>query len=570
MRRLPWTIVALAFSAATAYAATPKIINLSLTAPATTLNAHVTELSEIEIIDYTQACLYQWVPSPDRKAHFIDAELAAGKPAPGADAFTWTIKIDPAAKWANGEPINADSFIYSWKMALDPKMLNTPGGPTCAKNYIAIKNALAYYTQVSTGKPVAWADVGIKKIDDRTLRITTEGRFTQQEVMQHFAWRTTGPVYERLYESGMDAGRRTTQYGTSAERFMPSGPFLVKSWASGSDIVLERNTNYLRPRMIKMDGMRWRVVADAGARLQLFERGELDYVPLSGSTLARYEDDPRLVAYDTPNIRCIEINRTNPDKPILRNKNFLRALYYAMDRKSLAKLVYGLPAPLIVSTRSIALDDGTKYRSLPFAKAIVPANNGYDPVLAESYFLKALAEEGLTKVTLQLNYFENIDATKAMSEYLQKHLAKVFGPARFELKLQGSARALDIMKASIATEPASYELSWMGWNLTAESFSPAGKFQVYLSDSSRRVANYGNKEIDALYYKAVSDDVRGDKQEVARLAAKMEKIFLDEVLSIPVIQAQNYVLIAERVKTACIENQPGFATWGWEFADLTK
>ena len=568
MKRFASTILACAFSVAAFAASGPKIMNLSLTAPATTLNAHVTEMSEIEIIDYVQGCLYQWVPSADRKTHFLDAELAAGKPIPGQDGTSWTIKIDPQAKWANGERITADSFVYSWKMALDPKMLNTPGGSTCGKNYIAIKNAIAYYTQTSTGKAISWAEVGVKKVDDQTLSIVTDGRYTQQEVMQHFAWRTTGPVYEKLYEAGMDASRRTTQYGTSLEKYMPSGPFKLKSWASGADIVLERNPNYLRTGIIKLDGMKWRVVADAGARLQLFEKGELDYVPLSANTLAKYEDDPRLVTYDTPNIRCIEINRTNPDKPILRNKNFLAALYYAMDRQAMAKLVYGIPAPLIVSTRSLALDDGTKFRELAIAKANVPANNGYDPKLAKEYFDKAMAEERLDKLTLQINYFETIDATKVMSEYLQKRLVQVFGADKFELKLQGAAKALDIMKASIGKEPASYELSWMGWSLTAEAFSPAAKFQVYTSDSSRRVANYGNKEIDVLYARAIDDAVRGDKEEVAKLAARMERIFRDEVLSVPVIQVQNFVLISDRIKTACIENQPGFATWGWEFADI--
>lgn len=569
-RRLVSLVLAGMVGLMAAFADGPKILNLSLAAPASTLNAHVTELSEIEIIDYVQACLYQWIPSADRKTHFLDAELAAGKPVPSPDGYTWQIKISPKAKWANGDPVTADSFIYSWKMALDPKMLNTPGGPTCAKNYVTVKNALEYYTQQTSGKPVAWADVGIKKIDSNTLSITTDGKFTQQEVMQHFAWRTTGPVYEKLYEAGLDSSRRITKYGTSADRYMASGPFRVKSWSAGADIVLERNPAYAHAELTKLDGMKWRVVADAGTRLQLFERGELDYVPLAVNTLAKYEDDPRLVTYDTPNIRCIEINRTNPEKPILHNRNFLLALYYAMDRKAMAKLVSAVPAPLIISTRSIALDDGTKFRDLPIAKANLPENNGYDPQKAKELFDKAMAEEKLPKLTLQLNYFETIEVTKILSEYLQKRLVQIFGADRFELKLQGFAKALDIMKASIGKEPASYELSWMGWSLTAEAFSPTAKFQVYTSNSSRRVANYGNKEIDALYAESITDFIRGDNEKSAALAAKMERIFRDEVLSIPVIQVQNFVLISDRVKTACIENQPGFATWGWEFADITK
>ncbi len=547
----------------------PKIFNWTTNAAATTMNAHTTEKVDVEIIDLVQASLYQWMPGADRKTTYLDVDLALEKPTASTDGSTWTIKINPKAKWANGDPINADTFIYSWKMALDPKMLNTPGGTTCGTNYIKVENAMAYYTQVSTGKPVDWANVGFKKVDDYTLSVKTEGKFTQQEVMQHFAWRTTGPVYQKLYEAGLDASKLTTTYGTDKDKYIASGPFSIKTWVKGADIVLEKNANYLHADQVKLSGINVRVAADDGTKQQLFEKGDLDYMLLSTGTLSKYSDDPRVISYDTQTIRCIEINRTNPDKPILHNKNFLQALYYAVDRDAMAKLVYGIPSPLIISTRSMALDNGTKYRDLPVAKANIPEKNGYNPTLAKELFDKALAEEKLTKLTLQLNYFDTIEATKVLSEYMQKSLAQIFGADKFELKLQSSSTALQIMQASITSNPASYELSWMGWGLSAEAYSPAAKFQVYLSNSSRRVANYGNKEIDALYAEAITDAVRADKQKVAELSAKMEKIFRDEVLNVPVFQVQNYVLLSERLKAPANTNLPGLG-WGWKFADIVK
>ncbi len=555
-------------SGSSSKSATPKIFNWSQLSPIGTLNPHTTEKAiEVEIIDLLQAYLYQWKPSKDGKSGYLDANLALEKPTASADGSTWQIKINPKAKWSNGDPINADTFMYSWKMALDPKMLNSPGGTTCGTNYIKVENAMAYYTQVSTGKPVTWEAVGFKKVDEYTVSIKTEGKFTQQEVMQHFAWRTTGPVYEKLYEAGMDASKLTTRYGTDIDKFVCSGPFILKTWSKGSEHILEKNTNYLHTENTKLDGMRVRVVADEGTKMQLFEKGELDYILLATSSLDKYAEDPRVKTFDSALIRDIEINRTNPDKPILHNKNFLKAMFYAMDRTAMAKLVYGIPSPFIVSTRSMALDDGTKFRDLPGAKAYLAPNNGYNPTLAKELFDKALVEEKLTKVSLQLLYTDATEATRILSEYMQKKLPELFGADKFELKLQATTTGLDIMKASLKTQPNSYDLCWIGWNLGAESFSPASKFQLYLSDSSRRCANYGNKQIDTLYAQALSDEIRGDKKKVAELAMEMEKTFLEEVLNIPIFQVTSYAMYANRVALSVNSNYPGIG-WGWEFMDI--
>ncbi|MDP4121369.1 MAG: ABC transporter substrate-binding protein, partial [Bacillota bacterium] len=113
-----------------------KVLNYPLTSAPTTMNAHVTEQVDTNVIDLVQGNLYRWVPSSDGSKATLAPDLAAGEPTVSADGLTWTIKIDPNAKWSNGDPINADTFIYSWKMALDPALLNAPAGATCGVNYI--------------------------------------------------------------------------------------------------------------------------------------------------------------------------------------------------------------------------------------------------------------------------------------------------------------------------------------------------------------------------------------------------------------------------------------------------
>ena len=66
------------------------------------------------------------------------------------NGYVFEIKLREGAKWQDGTPINADSYIYSMKQLLDPKMQNYR-----ANQYYAGKSAVAggftYYNSLNTG-----------------------------------------------------------------------------------------------------------------------------------------------------------------------------------------------------------------------------------------------------------------------------------------------------------------------------------------------------------------------------------------------------------------------------------
>ena len=167
-----------------------------------TLNPH-TYTSDIEssCIEYTGAALYGYFYNDDKTGVSLRACLADGEPVQMNDEGTlWQITISPDAAWENGEPITADTFLYSFKMLLDPALVNGRGG-AFAEDYIKIKNAMAYYTQEEVdGAVPTWEAVGIRKVDDSTIEIETSIAQSATEVMSHFAYAWTVPVYEEMYE----------------------------------------------------------------------------------------------------------------------------------------------------------------------------------------------------------------------------------------------------------------------------------------------------------------------------------------------------------------------------------
>lgn len=84
----------------------------------------------------------EYLADPEKVAKWeIDTEKeTAGK--------VYRIALNPAAKWANGEAINADTYVESMKALLDPKMRNYRAN-TYYDGSAAVKNAYLYYSAES-------------------------------------------------------------------------------------------------------------------------------------------------------------------------------------------------------------------------------------------------------------------------------------------------------------------------------------------------------------------------------------------------------------------------------------
>ena len=125
---------------------------------------------------------------------------------------------------------------------------------------------------------------------------------------------------------------------------MSSGSFVIESWSKGTEVSYVKNENYLHADEIYLDGINVRVIADESTRLELFEKGELDFLTLGTTGQAQYGDDPRVYFYEAFAVQEIEFNFENPDKPFLSNVNFRKALFYATDRETLAAISGNAPA----------------------------------------------------------------------------------------------------------------------------------------------------------------------------------------------------------------------------------
>ncbi|MGN0401942.1 MAG: ABC transporter substrate-binding protein [Acetatifactor sp.] len=137
-----------------------------------TIRSYITSPLVTMSIEDSENGVYQWIYEMATSVEDVTAShqddltkykvtLQSGKTAADTKSgFVFEIKLREGAKWQDGTPINADSYIYSMKQLLNPQMQNYR-----ANLYYAGESAVAggftYYNSLNTGYyvPVAYSEV---------------------------------------------------------------------------------------------------------------------------------------------------------------------------------------------------------------------------------------------------------------------------------------------------------------------------------------------------------------------------------------------------------------------------
>lgn len=547
--------------------AEPKVANIYKSNEAVTIFPQASNSSyDSDVMDRIFTTLYGYLPV-DGKA-VLSPILADGEPVDvNGDGKTWNIKINKDAKWANGDPINADTFVFTLQIALDPKAYYTTGATT-AKNTIEIVKAAAYYGQGKEGAtPVAWEEVGIKKVDEYTLQIQVVNAVSALDVMRHLNYKSMMPVHEGMYKQCTAADGSTT-YGTTKDTVIACGPYILTEWVLEALHTYEKNENYIRADLVKIDKVNEPVVSDKNTRLQMFEAGELDYYGMSTEARKKYEDDPRVVAYPSRTVNTIEILDTNPDNPILSSYNFRLALYYGIDRAAVTKVVSGEPTLSTIPPTAGGMTDGTLYKTVAYANNTYLAQDtmGYDPVLAKQYFDKALAEMNMTSVEVDLLV---TDGYAKVAEYLQEAWPQIFGEGKITVTINvQTGNAINEIRGGWQTNPTAYDLCFYGAGAKASDYNPIKGSAAFNTVREKRNAPHYNDEAAALFTQGSNAT---DPEEMYRIAMEYEKALQKTMTAIPVYHGASYIMFTDHyIPAVDPENYEVNGGWLHNYADIVK
>ena len=469
---------------------------------------------------------------------------------------TWTVKLREGLKWTDGTPIDASTYMYSMKMQLDPKLVNKTA--TYLFDPVVVTNARAYYEGTC-----AWEDVGIKQLDDYTLQFTLDFPCTEVDFWTNIA-ATTRPVKEDLYESLMNADRTSTTYGTTLETTPSCGVYILTDWVIDGyyDFRINPDSPLVKEGYFKIDGEHDYFISSSATRSEMFWSNQLDYHTLNGAEYTQYKDDPRTHKNRSASVWGVFVNAASKNT-VMADVNLRRALFCAAPREEacndLNAGMYKVPGYLISDGVYVGdpLNGGMLYRQTEVAKAI-EAEYGTDHDKAVEYFNKAYENNGNQKITVDYIYFDGQEQQKRIAEIMKEVYENLFGADRFELTIRAVVpqSAYDIYRAG------DYDMG-LGVRL-GNVFNPWTYMAVWTTNyADKYILGFDNAEFDALQYDCVYGDLLNDPEGRIEALAKMERMLLDHVAFIPLMQNDNAVIYQDRVWLATEEYLPsiGYSTW---------
>lgn len=245
---------------------------------------------------------------------------AQGEPAP---ALAESIDISPDQKtytfiirdsqWSDGRPVTAHDFANTWKSVLDPQF----PAPN-AYQFYCIKGA-----QAAKAGTLPLNQVGIKAMDDRTLVVELEHPtpYFLHLTASYFFY----PVDFHQLNHVNDHARLTF-----------NGPFQIKHWLRQNELAIIPNAYYWDHQAVKIPEIIF-IVLDNPTAVQLFERGELDWMgsPLSIipiDTLAFLRKHPGFATVPAAGTYWL---RLNTEKPPFNSREMRQAFSLALNRQDL-------------------------------------------------------------------------------------------------------------------------------------------------------------------------------------------------------------------------------------------
>ena len=312
------------------------------------------------------------------------------------DGLVWTWKINPDAKWSNGDPVTAHDFVAAWQYAVNPD------------------NAARYGTQMyifENGKEVhngekEVSELGVRAIDDTTLEATLVNPMGYlSDYMTHY---TFYPINAANAEAHPD-------WSLSGDNYVSNGAFTLTEWRNKESLTLTKNQNYLRANEVKLDGIYFTIIEDITTTWQKFQQGELDVLyPLPPAVIEQLRNENSPLLYQFPDLSTYYYYLNTEVVP-LNNVKVRKALAMSIDRTAIAdNVMKGGEVPAFGLTPPGISDGNGDYQ----------ANLGdlfhEDIEEAKALLAEGLAEEGMTLEDFSFTILYNThDTHKKVAEAIQ-------------------------------------------------------------------------------------------------------------------------------------------------------
>ena len=435
------------------------------------------------------------------------------------NGLTYTFHLRDA-KWANGDKVTAQDFVYSWHRIIKNAgnyayMLGSEGA--------SIKNADSLINLGTAATDEQLNTLGIKATDDKTVVIDLEKN------VPYFVGLMSFPCYFPQNQKFVEKCGKN--YATKPEYILGNGAYKMTKWIKGNKATFTKNDKYYDAKSVKTKNIEMYLVQDPKTAAQNFDNGKVDYATINSTLVDKYKGKDTFKAIREGYLAYLICNFK---ADTTANKNLRHALSYAINRKDLCDNILkdgSQPATGFVPAQLCKSPSGKDFRE-ESGKYV-----DYDVKKAQEYLDAAKKELGTDTITVDLLYGTDESPMDTFAEYLQGSFTKLKG-----LKVNMVAT---VKKDRIYNREASgnFQIACTRW--APDYADPTTFLNVLASSNSNNYGKWENAQYNSLLKQAQNEtDVNKRWNELL----EAEKVMMDDMPNIPVVQTGTAALQAKNVK----------------------
>lgn len=428
------------------------------------------------------------------------------------DGKVWTFKLNPAAKWSNGDQVTANDFLASYQFCL-----NKNNAARYATQFFVFENAEDVY---NGNKPME--ELGIKALDESTLELRLITPMTYlPDYLTHY---TFFPIHAKTQEEH-------PKWYTSPENYISNGPFTLSDWKNKESFTMLKNPHFRRANDVKLDGMTYVIIEDASTTYQMFQAGQLDAnYPLPPAVIEQLnaEQSSQIHNFET---LSTDYYMFNTQKAPFNNVKVRKALSISIDRQALCdNVLKGGHNPTTIMTCPGILDGHGDY-----CENLGPQFTE-DIEEAKKLLEEGLAEEGMSIDSFQFSILYNTtDQNKKVAEAIQamwmQNLGIQVGLENAEFQV-----VLDRRKAG------NFDVCRAGWS--GDYSDPMTFLELLTSKSDYNDGKWYDEKYDALIAQAARS---ADNDERMALMKEAEAYMISEMAVMPLFNKKDNWVIQDYV-----------------------
>ena len=435
------------------------------------------------------------------------------------NGLTYTFHLRDA-KWANGDKVTAQDFVYSWHRIIKNAgnyayMLGSEGA--------SIKNADSLINLGTAATDEQLNTLGIKATDDKTVVVDLEKN------VPYFVGLMSFPCYFPQNQKFVEKCGKN--YATKPEYILGNGAYKMTKWIKGNKATFTKNDKYYDAKSVKTKNIEMYLVQDPKTAAQNFDNGKVDYATINSTLVDKYKGKD---TFKTIREGYLAYLICNFKADTTANKNLRHALSYAINRKDLCDNILkdgSQPATGFVPAQLCKSPSGKDFRE-ESGKYV-----DYDVKKAQEYLDAAKKELGTDTITVDLLYGTDESPMDTFAEYLQGSFTKLKG-----LKVNMVAT---VKKDRIYNREASgnFQIACTRW--APDYADPTTFLNVLASSNSNNYGKWENAQYNSLLKQAQNEtDVNKRWNELL----ETEKVMMDDMPNIPVVQTGTAALQAKNVK----------------------